>query len=249
MSKGFKITAVSKLKNGPLWECVKKMGTQAALSRYLNVPQVQLGGWVNLRKCPTFRNWDKKRVDALERKLFDLCGKTLDEIFPQDLRDAKQFLSLNKTFEQSRDMGLLLNYEDRTKERLLLPSPVEAAEQHEEFQTTRQWVESLKEQERQVIKMRYGFESPSMNLEETANALGLSKTRITQIERKAIKLIRQQFVPESEEARRHKHFMELQDLADKTRAEKIKSKEASALKDTEIDAVFNKQSRKVERAE
>lgn len=49
---------------------------------------------------------------------------------------------------------------------------------------------SLNPQERRVLKMRFGFDGPEMSAQEIADAAGLSRGRIYQIEQKALRKMR-----------------------------------------------------------
>jgi hypothetical protein len=71
------ITVVSVLKHSILLEASKKLGSQSALARYLNVSPSDMGEWINLKRCPNLKRWTDKELIEVNTKLFDLCGHTL----------------------------------------------------------------------------------------------------------------------------------------------------------------------------
>ena len=83
--KTFGITITAKLRHGDLWELVKQFGTQSALAKELGVSQREIGQWINLQKVP---NFELPRLKIVEAKLVALTGKTGEDLWPQELRDA-----------------------------------------------------------------------------------------------------------------------------------------------------------------
>src|SRR5688572_21198021 len=109
---GIDITAVSSLKHSELWEAAKKLGGQAALAKHLGLQPGAIGDYCALKRCPPVHRWSDERRADVERKLFDLTGKTLDELFPQSLRESAEFLNAPKRFESRRtfEAAALLTY-------------------------------------------------------------------------------------------------------------------------------------------
>jgi len=199
------ITAVSKLKHSELYEAAKSMGGQSALARHLGISPQQLGRWCNLRECPpvdlvnfhpaTKQKWGGGRLRELEKKLFDLTGKTLDELFPKELREAEAFLKSPKTIEQRKTMKTeaLLQYAGNTAERLTYQGADAVAMQTELKERISNAMGCLNDRERRVVELRHGLDGHgARTLDETGEALGgKSKERVRQIEARAIRKMQQ----------------------------------------------------------
>jgi RNA polymerase sigma factor (sigma-70 family) len=201
-TQGFGITLVSKMKHADLRRAAKRLGGQSALARYLGENEVTVGRWCNLKECPPindhelqFRNhaWTADRVDRLADNLFALTGKTLDEIFPTELRAAKAFLKQSKVKEET--LRVDIEYlRDQREERLTLPSPCDEAAERERLEEMpieiSKALSSLTSRQQQVIRMRYGLDGEPLTLAETAKQLGVGKERIRQIEGTALVRLR-----------------------------------------------------------
>ena len=199
------ITAVSKLKHSELYEAAKKMGGQAALARHLEITPSQLGRWCNLQECPpvdldkcgpvTKQKWEGGRLQELEQKLFDLTGKTLDELFPKELREAEAFLKSPKTIEQRKTMKTetLLQYAGNTAVRLTYQGADAVAMQNELKERISNAMRCLTNRERRVVELRHGLDGHgARTLDETGEALGgKSRERVRQIEARAIRKMQQ----------------------------------------------------------
>jgi len=185
------ITALSKLKHADLFRAAQKMGGQSALARHLGIQPSELGEWCNLKKTPP-KSWSDDRLIDIEIKLHALTGKTLEEIFPPELKEAKRFLKANKTFETTRRIEVdgLLEFAGRQDARICDAS--EGAIRNELRDDLRKSLSTLSNREQSVLSMRFGLDGDSpMTLEETANSCRVTKERIRQIEAKAIRKLRQ----------------------------------------------------------
>jgi len=195
------ITAVSKLKHSELYEAAKSMGGQSALARHLGIHPSELGMWCNLKACPpvemddkqphqTQKKWGGGRLGEIERKLFDLTGKTLVELFPKELREAKEFLNSPKTIEQRKTMqtDALLRYAESTKHRLAYAGQESIAINSELSEHITDALKELPERLRTIITLRYGLDGNGRRtLDEAGKAVGVSKERLRQLEAKAIR--------------------------------------------------------------
>ena len=213
------ITAVTRLKHADLLAAAKKFehearvptkngrkrshryGGQAALARKLKVVPSELGRWINLQACPPAEpntprgKWSAKRIARLEKTLFEITGKTLEELFPKELRDNVKFLSTPKVFERTAyvEAEALTQYAIATRERMLLEQQVDDKVADEDARekieaALRESLNSLKERERLVLEMRFGLNGfePQTN-EEVAHHFAITRSRVHQIEAKAIR--------------------------------------------------------------
>jgi RNA polymerase sigma factor (sigma-70 family) len=204
------ITAVTKLKHADLFAAAKKFehgrkskkkknapgqyGGQSAMARKLKVPAAELGKWINLQACPpeTPRGkWTARRLVRLEAALLKITGKSMEELFPKEMRDNIQFLSAPKQFERTVavEQRALAHYAEATRERMLISQNPEAILSPEEIRIRIDDVlHTFPEREQVVIENRYGLHGKeSLTLEEVGNLLGIHKERVRQIEARAVR--------------------------------------------------------------
>ena len=183
------ITAVSKLKHAELWKAAKSLGGQSALGRYLGVRPDVIGRWCNLQDTPHHTGDER---DELEKKLYAITGKTLDELFPRELCEAEEFLRSKKTIESTKEIELsgLLEYAERTQERLTLDAP--NTDTQELLELIKSQVDRLSYREREIIKLRYGLKDGyRYTLEEVGHIFKVTRERIRSIESRAIRRLQE----------------------------------------------------------
>ena len=219
----FGITVTATMKHAALYAACQKMrqlfpgkagsrgNGQSLLARHLGVTPQTLGRWVNLRGCPPttvdesegrypkapwLNKWTKERIEEVEKKLFDLTGKTLPELFPKELRENAEFLAQTKSVKVTRDVDIrALRYDPSN--RLLLPSPCDVVAERLDAQELKLQIErslkSLSYREREILKYRYGLDGVgfSYSLKEVAAIFEVVPERVRQIEAKAIRKLQQ----------------------------------------------------------
>ena len=193
----FGITLTVKGRHADLWRAVKKLGSQAALARHLGINNSEVGRWCNLQSVPAIGSVqsnlfsDPQWVAEFEKKLFDLTGKTLDELFPKEIC-TEEFLKADKTCEIERRVELQY-ISSMAKERLTLPSPEDHAEALELSSDIKSVLKTLSYREREIIKLRFGLggDGTYYTLDETAKAFHVTRERVRQIEAKAIRKLQQ----------------------------------------------------------
>lgn len=184
------IAAVTKLKHGDLHRAAEKLGGQSALARHLGLHPSEVGTWCNLKKFPSDGMSSDKKAEV-ERKLFDLTGKTLDQLFPESLKRSEAFLSSNKQFTRTAEIETeaLVEYARGTSERLAYRGE-ENAENNELKERLNRILNTLSWREQQILKMRYGLEDGNAyTLEEVSHTFKVTRERIRQIECRAIRLL------------------------------------------------------------
>jgi RNA polymerase sigma factor (sigma-70 family) len=207
------VTAVTRLKHAELWQacrgfCHGRYGGQSALARHLGVPASELGMWLNLKSCPPkspTRGWSEQRLSKLEGQLIALTGKTLEQLFPDELRRSVAFLQAPKVYEQTASLraDAMERYAVATAERMRLAASPRLPSEHDELTNdVRSALEMLTYRERQVVMMRYGLaDGHQYTLEEVGAAFGVTGQRIRQIESKAIRKLQKPSVQKFLEAR------------------------------------------------
>ena len=186
------VTLHVKAKHADLWRAAKKMGGVRQLAEHLGLQLCKMYNWINMREMPKFRqehpwaNSDRRR--DLEAKLLALTGKTFDQIWPEDVY-TQDFLDMSKSTEidvQATAAGLL-GYQNELR---ALPSPEQVAEQHECRDMIRDVIGTLPARYADVIRRRYGIEyEQPQTLDEVAAALGVTRERIRQMEKRALETL------------------------------------------------------------
>jgi RNA polymerase sigma factor (sigma-70 family) len=173
---------------------VLKLGSQSALAEKLGEHPTTISAWCSLKSCPPVepnRFWPKKRLDKIEKVLFELTGKTLEEIFPPELRENKALLKASKTFEKTRDIEIA-RLADATTGRLTLPDPSEHAEHQELAADVAEAMRTLSVRERAILMLRMGLgDGHEYTLEETGHILKITRERVRQLEIRALRKLKQ----------------------------------------------------------
>lgn len=196
----FGVAVVAKAKHADLWRAAKKLGGQSALARHLGVGPSELGDWCNLKSMPRFEEYesvDGRKVrpkfsdpelrQNIERRLYELTGKTLDELFPPEVRNNQEFLNQPKTQEFYTTIDLK-KLGSSVPDRFFLPCPTEQAIDKEHRAMLADSMKKLSERERRIIEMRFGMnDNPQMTLEEVGHVMRVGRERVRQIEARAIR--------------------------------------------------------------
>lgn len=187
----FDIALTGKLRHGELWKLVERFGSQVAAARELGCSQRDFCAWVNMREVPRFRS---ESFAAVEQKLMELTGKTVEELWPEEAKSA-EWLQVPKTVVAHHQFELAA-LADMTRQRLMLPSPADQAAESELIQNlrrnTQKVLKTLSFREREVIKLRFGLGDGTIyTLKECAQIFRRTPENIRQIEAKAIRKLQQ----------------------------------------------------------
>ena len=197
--KTFDITVVSHPKHGVLWDLVKQFGSIRALAREVGVNDATMGNWVGLRAMPRIVGKGANgsaRIRKALIKLTELAQRPIEEIFPGFVREKLDRVPRTVERTYSVDTGLL-EYQQRTEERLTLPSPEQAAELGDQRDSLIRLMKTLPYREREVIKLRYGLDGEgSHTLQNVADVFRVGKERIRQLEAKALRRLHNQALKE-----------------------------------------------------
>jgi RNA polymerase sigma factor (sigma-70 family) len=190
----FRVTLLARLKHTDLLEASRKLGSQAALARHLGVSPADLGEWINLHKFPRFLKRPDKAAE-IEKKLFDLTGKTLDELFPERVRPMLGGSKLEVTRGLSNEQLGRLAASNRAAQ---LQLEERFGSNNELLDMMRDRLEvllqDLSEREQQILKMRYGIGGTrEHSLAEISEVVGVTKERVRQIEMKVIRYLQDEY--------------------------------------------------------
>lgn len=192
----FGITLQVKAKHRDLYAAAKKLGGVKKLAEHLGVKYGTVIQWCGLRSMPRIDSlhrssrWSDPSWKAeIEKKLFDLTGKTLDELFPEAIRDNAEFLSAPKVAEfEASISGIGIGH----SRPLGLPSAEDVAIANEGRELVRDSLKSLSFREREIIKLRFGIGGTNpLTLEEVGKVFNVGRERIREIEAKAIRKLQQ----------------------------------------------------------
>ena len=167
-----------KIKNAPMLRIMRLNGfeTAAALSRACGFAQGSIGRYLNLKQTP-INKMGKWRKDIV--KIADYLKVTPDFLFPeQHLTVALK----RNTIEEEVTLGDIAG--------LIGPGYVESPEhdliQEGETKLLEEHIGRLYGREQKVLRKRFGFDGNPATLEAIADDFSVSKTRIMQIEKKAL---------------------------------------------------------------
>ena len=187
------VTIKAGVRHGDLHLAIKKHGL-TKLSQMLGMPKFTVGAWYRYERCPPLKErlpyWPQERIDELEKKLFEITGKLLEDLFPETIQ-SKSFLKSKKNFDVTKEIesGSLLAIAENIKQiSYVSPDFIEAEELSREVM---EMIDTLTEREKQVIQKRYGFDGLPMTLEQIAIEQQVTTERVRQIEMRAIRKLQE----------------------------------------------------------
>jgi len=181
--EGMKIRAILRFRNEDLTRkrLIAGFKTQKQLAIYLGISQITISQW------ETFKNYPKtkKVTEALETAL----NCEIDEIFPPEFIKIIKEKTLT-ALERVVDVKQLPEY---TRGEFLLPDPEAAYELKEITKSIEECFKLLTEREVKVLKLRFGlaeYKGYEHILEEIGDIIKISRSRVMQIEYKALRKLR-----------------------------------------------------------
>jgi len=169
-----------KVRNANILRAMEARGIESVseLCRRTGASQTELGKIINLKKAPMLVSGDW-HPDVLK-----VCEYLM--AMPSDLFSQEQMEPLT-TNKSSVDIG----FEDISR---LLDDPTQCPslrlEQLDVANTVNSVLETLTEREKKVLMLRFGIEGSEQTLEEVGKQFDVTRTRIRQIELKALRKLR-----------------------------------------------------------
>ena len=135
-----------------------------------------------LRRSPHQSNGEWRKP-ALQLAKFHCVP--VEDLFPASIRSVKEH-TVVRLVDGAEVFPLLSNHQER-----LLESPDSKLEKAELLRAINENLSHLNEREREVIRLRFGLDGrEETTLDEIAKKFGLSRERIRQIERRALRILR-----------------------------------------------------------
>lgn len=179
--KTFSIGLEVKAKHGALLAALeKRRWNQRQGAEFLGIDQTNFSKLINMEKVP------RKISEELEIKLFELTGQTSDELWPEEIF-TEEFLASSKHSRDIREVPVHLLTAAGAIPALPPPTPEEVYEHGELADALRKALEGLSPRAQHVIRGRF-IEEKTLN--EIGEEIGVSPSRVQQIEMKALKTLR-----------------------------------------------------------
>ena len=167
------------IKNNYLLNAMKDVGiyTAAELSRASGVTQQTIGRYLNLSFTPYSKRGLRPSVDKLSK-----CLKKLPEdLFPPQHINSPLQRNVITTELRMADIKVIVDTGRSIQDK------IEYKESMDSIMTV---LDSLPEREQEILKRRFGFNGEDSTLDELAKYYKVSKERIRQIEKRAIRRLR-----------------------------------------------------------
>jgi RNA polymerase primary sigma factor len=183
-----KITAVTRFKQGDIWQALQRLGwTQSELARRTKLSATTIGDIVNMRIQREHMSEKRLRrcLDSIQKALASL-GEYLDvmEMWPKEFRGFDKALKVETTMEVPLDRLL---YAQHARELQEFNDPVKSMERQDMIDGVHSAISTLSEREQIALKHRF-FENKT--LRETSDAMGVSRERLRQMEAKTMRKLR-----------------------------------------------------------
>lgn len=192
----FLVSIVSKAYHADLLKAVREFGSIAKFADYLGVNDKTIGDWIALRSFPKLEMKRKGKVipnyfllkkwPKIARKLCELTGKTIQQLFPGFVR-LSGLLEQSKVKETVHEItaGQLLSAPQPI---YALPSPEHTVNLNDWKEKLSKWLGKLSHRSREVLKLRFGLDgNEQYSFEEVGRIFKISKERVRQIEIKAMR--------------------------------------------------------------
>lgn len=174
----------TKLKNNRIFGRIAKLGYRsiAEFCKDKGFGDVAIGELINMKVSPLRRG--PSHHAGTWRDLVLRLAEALS-VEPEDLFSEQQLVGLKN--------GNVFVHELSEEDVLMLmepPSPFKLLEEKEMSTAIDDCLSGLTPQEAQVIRLRFGFDGDQLSLGQTGDQLGVTRQRIIQIEKKALRKMR-----------------------------------------------------------
>ena len=181
----FPVALVGRVRNGYIQAAVQQYGSCRRLADAAGLSYSTLINWLNMTEAPGSVLLSR---DEFKQKCVQFFGATVDEVFPEAVRRMNLTRALSFCVRKDVDLRLLEAYQPR-----MLPEadPIACVFDTERRELIADALKVLTPNERKVLEMRFGMnDCDPMIYEECGRVMQLTRERIRQIERKAIRKVR-----------------------------------------------------------
>ena len=170
-----------------LLRAVRRCGSQAALAKRIGVRQSLLSQWIHRASIPR----RSSLTDAVQRRLYVVTGRTIDELWPSLAEAAPVPESLDNPFLDALSLSqLALEFAERNT----IPSPEDVVAWAHKMEVLQQALATLTAKQRTIIDRHFGLTGlPPETLKEIGHDLGRTTEAVRQIEAKALTRLRHYF--------------------------------------------------------
>ncbi len=138
----------------------------------------QVGLLLNLKALPKKKDGGYTKM---AKRLSEICSLPEEMLFPQQLYELEKVEAA---------VGIPMEVLVR-EERALLEDPYNAALRNDVSNQLRTLMDVIPKREKDVLLMRFGIGGPPMSLTQVGNVYDLTRERIRQIERRALRRLRE----------------------------------------------------------
>jgi RNA polymerase primary sigma factor len=165
---------------------------------YEDWQEIYLPGWVAKQARELERAKESRQLYEVEKRKLEFLTEHIERSFFESVErcfseiECRQYgLAFEDEESLPADIGEIFNLED------ILPIAEEEIEEQIDFKELCEKIDgilnTIRPREAEVIRLRFGFYGPPATLEEIGNKFGLTKSRVQQIEEKALKKLRHPF--------------------------------------------------------
>lgn len=159
----------------------------------LGLSQKALGELVGKSSCfiSQFETLRAFPIPAIQEKIAEVLGVPVESIFPQWLKEFKLGAIPAAIEERSISLKEAISQRLISPEVLMIEGPEEEVEQKLLQDQVQRLLKDLTSCQKRVLNLRFGLEDGTeRTLEETGQALGVSREKIRQIEGRALRRLR-----------------------------------------------------------
>lgn len=174
-----------KTRNNRLWHAIfDYYPSVAGFCRTHGLSNTEIGHYLNLTKSPYLV--DRVGFTKQALKAASVCGELTEDLFPPDLYSGRFSVRLTAEVESSRFVGL-----EAARALELPPSQFDDVARSETSGRIVTALAMLRKRDAEVIRMRYGLAGDDeMTCEEVGKKLGVTGSRVRQIELAALRKLR-----------------------------------------------------------
>jgi len=171
------------VRNNLLLTAIEEAGYKScnAFAEAINAHPTHLSALVAMRDAPITQDGE---FSTIAKAVMEALGAAPSDLWTDEQLTLKLKRSSSQKAVGREEVDYLLDHQSPA---MVLPSPEEEYQRKEQYQGLKEVLETLTKKEEQVLMMR---NEQDMTLEQVAQAFGVTRERIRQIEAKALRKLR-----------------------------------------------------------